>query len=49
MSNVTYNELWRDTESCLEEILQTDSNLQNAKPQKDRKKIHKNISELYVR
>ncbi|XP_044579210.1 dynein regulatory complex protein 11 [Cotesia glomerata] len=49
MSNVTYNELWRDTESCLEEILQTDSNLQNAKPQKDRKKIHKIISELYVR
>lgn len=49
MSNITYNELWKSAQIALEELLQVDTNLQNAKPQKDRKKIHNTISELYVR
>ncbi|XP_011311368.1 IQ and AAA domain-containing protein 1 [Fopius arisanus] len=49
MSNVTYDELWRDAQCSLDEIIQADSNLQNSKPQKDRKKIHRNVSELYIR
>ncbi|XP_063979762.1 dynein regulatory complex protein 11 [Diachasmimorpha longicaudata] len=49
MSNVTYDELWRDAQCSLEEIIQVDSTLQNSKPQKDRRKVHRNVSELYVR
>ncbi|KAK0090731.1 hypothetical protein PV325_006290 [Microctonus aethiopoides] len=49
MSNATYNELWHDTECALEEVIQTDSILQNVKPQRDRRKVHKNVSDLYVR
>lgn len=49
MSNATYNELWHDTECALEEVIQTDSILQNVKPQRDRQKVHKNVSDLYVR
>ncbi|XP_061935622.1 dynein regulatory complex protein 11 isoform X1 [Apis cerana] len=49
MSNITYNELWKSAQIALEELVQVDTNLQNAKPQKDRKKIHNTISELYVR
>lgn len=49
MSNVTYTELWQSTQTNLEDIAQADSILQNSKPQKDRQKAHKNVSELYVR
>ncbi|XP_034937437.1 dynein regulatory complex protein 11 [Chelonus insularis] len=49
MSNSTYDKLWSDAECALEEVIQIDSNLQNSKPEKDRKKLHKNVSELYVR
>ncbi|KAK0180478.1 hypothetical protein PV327_006116 [Microctonus hyperodae] len=49
MSNITYNELWHDAECALEEVIQTDSILQNIKPQRDRRKVHNNISDLYVR
>ncbi|XP_017764087.1 PREDICTED: IQ and AAA domain-containing protein 1 [Eufriesea mexicana] len=49
MSSATYNELWENAQTALEELLQIDTNLQNVKPQKDRKKAHNTISELYVR
>ncbi|KAK9309172.1 hypothetical protein QLX08_001123 [Tetragonisca angustula] len=49
MSSATYNELWKSAQTNLEEVLQIDTNLQNAKPQKDRKKAHNTVSELYVR
>ncbi|PBC34020.1 IQ and AAA domain-containing protein [Apis cerana cerana] len=35
MSNITYNELWKSAQIALEELVQVDTNLQNAKPQKD--------------
>ncbi|CAL7939548.1 unnamed protein product [Xylocopa violacea] len=49
MSNETYNELWKNTQTTLAELVQMDTNLQNAKLQKDRKKAHNTVSELYVR
>ncbi|XP_046142497.1 dynein regulatory complex protein 11-like [Osmia bicornis bicornis] len=49
MSNTTYDELWKNAQAMLDELLEMDSSLQNAKPQKDRKKAHNVISELYVR
>ncbi|KZC13478.1 IQ and AAA domain-containing protein 1 [Dufourea novaeangliae] len=49
MSSVTYDELWKNTQATLDELIQTDTNLQNAKPQKDRKKAHNLVSELYVK
>lgn len=49
MSSTTYNELWKSAQTTLEELLQMDTILQNAKPQKDRKKAHNTVSELYVR
>ncbi|XP_006618831.1 dynein regulatory complex protein 11 isoform X2 [Apis dorsata] len=39
MSNITYNELWKSAQIALEELLQVDTNLQNAKPQKDQIEI----------
>ncbi|CAK9827748.1 Dynein regulatory complex protein 11 [Anthophora retusa] len=49
MSNKTYDELWESAQNVLEELLQLDISLQNAKPQKDRKKAHNAVSELYIR
>lgn len=49
MSNATYDELWRMAQMSLAETIQADSVLQNAKPQKDRKKAHEIIAALYVR
>ncbi|XP_012261688.2 dynein regulatory complex protein 11 [Athalia rosae] len=49
MSNVTYTELWKSTQADLEDIAQADSILQNSKPQKERRKAHANVAELYVR
>ncbi|XP_046609162.1 dynein regulatory complex protein 11 [Neodiprion virginianus] len=49
MSNVTYNELWKETQASLEEISQTDNTVQNSKAQKDRQKARQNVAELYVR
>ncbi|XP_017795745.1 PREDICTED: IQ and AAA domain-containing protein 1, partial [Habropoda laboriosa] len=49
MSSTTYDELWKNAENALEELLQLDTSLQNAKPQKDRRKAHNMVSELYVR
>nr|XP_034178795.1 dynein regulatory complex protein 11 [Osmia lignaria] len=49
MSNTTYDELWKNAQAMLDELLDMDSSLQNAKPQKDRKKAHNVTSELYVR
>ncbi|XP_031839802.2 dynein regulatory complex protein 11 isoform X1 [Nomia melanderi] len=49
MSSVTYDELWKITQIALDEVLQADMNLQNAKPQRDRKKARNIHTELYVR
>ncbi|XP_076656348.1 dynein regulatory complex protein 11 isoform X2 [Halictus rubicundus] len=49
MSSVTYDELWKDTQMALNELIQVDTNLQNAKPQRDRKKARNINSELYVK
>ncbi|XP_060813459.1 dynein regulatory complex protein 11 [Bombus pascuorum] len=49
MSSMIYNELWKSAQIDMEELLQIDTNLQNAKLQKDRKKAHNTVSELYVR
>ncbi|XP_033194147.1 dynein regulatory complex protein 11 [Bombus vancouverensis nearcticus] len=49
MSSMIYNELWKSAQTDMEELLQIDTNLQNAKSQKDRKKAHNTVSELYVR
>ncbi|XP_050587421.1 dynein regulatory complex protein 11 [Bombus affinis] len=49
MSSMIYNELWKNAQTDMEELLQIDTNLQNAKSQKDRKKAHNTVSELYVR
>ncbi|KAK2587687.1 hypothetical protein KPH14_003804 [Odynerus spinipes] len=49
MSNATYDELWKKAEDALEELIRADTNIQGAKPQKDRKKAHQIVSDLYVR
>ncbi|XP_047360518.1 dynein regulatory complex protein 11 [Vespa velutina] len=49
MSNATYNELWKETQNTLDELIRTDSSVQSSKPQKDRKKAHQIVSELYVK
>lgn len=49
MSSATYDELWREAQTLLAETIQTDTVLQGAKPQKDRKKAHDVVSALYVR
>lgn len=49
MSNVTYDELWKDGQMSLAETIQADTTLQNMKPQRDRKKAHDVVSILYVR
>ncbi|XP_029162151.1 dynein regulatory complex protein 11 isoform X5 [Nylanderia fulva] len=49
MSSATYDELWREAQTLLAETVQTDTVLQGAKPQKDRKKAHDAVSTLYVR
>lgn len=49
MSNSTYDEIWRAAQRSLEEIVAADSNLQGSTPQRDRRRIHQSIAELYVR
>ncbi|XP_076288357.1 dynein regulatory complex protein 11 isoform X3 [Lasioglossum baleicum] len=49
MSSVTYDKLWKDTQTALNELIQADTSLQNAKPQRDRKKARNINSELYVK
>lgn len=49
MSSATYDELWKEAQTLLAETIQTDTMLQGAKPQKDRKKVHDVVSTLYVR
>lgn len=49
MSSATYDELWREAQTLLAETIQTDTALQGAKPQKDRKKARDAVSALYVR
>ncbi|XP_066589498.1 dynein regulatory complex protein 11 [Prorops nasuta] len=49
MSSKSYDELWSRATVELEELLQLDSNLQSAKPQKDRGKARKIVSQLYVK
>nr|XP_033333762.1 dynein regulatory complex protein 11 isoform X2 [Megalopta genalis] len=49
MSNVTYDKLWKDAQTALNELIQVDTNLQNAKPQRDCKKARYVNSELYVK
>ncbi|XP_078041625.1 dynein regulatory complex protein 11 [Augochlora pura] len=49
MSNVTYDKLWKDAQTALNELIQVDTNLQNAKPQRDCKKARNIYSELYVK
>ncbi|KAI4493349.1 hypothetical protein M0802_009409 [Mischocyttarus mexicanus] len=49
MSNATYNELWKETQNTLDELIRVDSCVQNSKAQKDRNKAHEIISELYVK
>ncbi|XP_043288043.1 dynein regulatory complex protein 11 isoform X2 [Venturia canescens] len=49
MSNLTYEGIWREAQRCLEEVVAVDSNLQNSPPQRDRKRMHRSIAELYVR
>lgn len=49
MSNETYDKLWRDAQIDLDDVIHVDSIFQNTKPQKDRKKMHKTVAELYVR
>ncbi|KAF7386951.1 hypothetical protein HZH66_011403 [Vespula vulgaris] len=49
MSNATYNELWKETQNTLDELIRVDSSVQGSKPQKDRKKAHQIVSELYVK
>lgn len=49
MSNETYDDIWKRAQILLDEVLQLDTNMQSAKPPKDRKKAHNVASELYVR
>ncbi|XP_053974320.1 dynein regulatory complex protein 11 isoform X1 [Hylaeus volcanicus] len=49
MSSATYDELWKNAQTILEELVQTDTSLQNARPQKDRIQARNIISELYVK
>ncbi|XP_076238279.1 dynein regulatory complex protein 11 [Calliopsis andreniformis] len=49
MSSETYDEIWKSAQTALEELIQVDTTLQNAKPQKDRKKIRNSIFELYIK
>ncbi|XP_011695796.1 PREDICTED: IQ and AAA domain-containing protein 1 [Wasmannia auropunctata] len=49
MSSATYDELWRAGQMLLTETIQTDTVLQGAKPQKDRRKAHDVVSMLYVK
>ncbi|XP_076682815.1 dynein regulatory complex protein 11 isoform X2 [Andrena cerasifolii] len=49
MSSATYDELWGSAQTALDQLLQTDTTLQNSKPQRDRKKVRHVISELYVK
>lgn len=49
MSSATYDELWTEAQSLLAETTQTDTVLQGAKPQRDRKKAHDLVAALYVR
>ncbi|XP_014471228.1 PREDICTED: IQ and AAA domain-containing protein 1 [Dinoponera quadriceps] len=49
MSSATYDELWMEAHTLLAETIQTDTVLQGAKPQRDRKKAHDLVAALYVR
>ena len=49
MSSATYDELWGSAQTALDQLLQTDTTLQNSKPQRDRKKVRHVISELYIK
>lgn len=49
MSSETYDGIWRDAQSALEELIQMDTTLQNAKPQKDRKKARNVVFKLYIK
>ncbi|XP_076620749.1 dynein regulatory complex protein 11 [Colletes latitarsis] len=49
MSSATYDELWKNTQIVLDELIQMDMSLQNAEPQKDRVQARNIISELYVK
>lgn len=44
-----YDKFWREAQAMLADTIQIDTVLQNAKPQKDRKKAHDVISTLYVK
>lgn len=49
MSNATYDELLSELDNELDALLQLDATIQTSKPQRDRKKVHNQTSELYVR
>lgn len=49
MSSASYDELWMEAQTLLAETIQTDTVLQGAKPQRDRKKAHDLVAALYVR
>lgn len=49
MSSATYDQLWSEAQTLLAETIQTDTVLQGAKPQRDRKKAHNLVAALYVR
>lgn len=48
MSNSMYNDLWKRTHMLLDNVIESDTTIQNSRPTKDRKKAHNITADLYV-
>ena len=49
MSHITYNKLWGEAQTVLDEVTVIDVDQQSAKPTKDKKHAHITVGELYVK
>lgn len=49
MSNQTYNELWAEAQTILEDTTYTDNIQISSKPSRDKKQLHKQISIIFLK
>lgn len=49
MSNTTYDELWREAQTLLEEVIQIDSSVQSIRSVRERSEARGQLADLYIR
>lgn len=49
MSNTTYDELWREAQTQLEDVVQIDSSVQSIRSVRERAEARSQLADLYIR